>query len=808
MSLFPSLFAPFDTTVLLSARENLYQFVSLLLLFKMMCMGISMYVFASGFRISRGYKILAGVSYGLCSCTLIHYQIGTVMLDVAILFPLLMLGFYHLLEREKALPYILLLALCMGRSFYVSCMICLYSFFAAGAYFYCRGGISRHARKCRLFLVSMMSAMLLSSISWLPAMLNLAESARTAMVTQKSFLGMYLAALSGDSDFRPVVFLMYGVCILMGSSFWIAIITKAWHGLKGELSYYRAIFLLVILAIFVSGTETLYHGGSRMMWPVRFAFIPAFVFIEIGLTSIREKLVFPDGAASQKWREVLLSAGIIGCIGCSVLGLAMEFSQYLGGIMFVTAAAFVICCLLQRFCLHSPACKPPLILLVLLVEYGIALYLWLPPPMEKMTASPRQHTPDWHQEEYNRYLFTATDLKRELDGHLPDSLRTLPALHTTRNADNNFNSLYAALAGTCSLENFIPSCPSRVQRQYAALGYGYDYTRVLDSGGTLFSDALLHITNVFTVDMPLSPEFYSEDASIRSVHWYRPHYTLPFGLEIADDAPPCDNVFAYQNHIFHLLAGDGENLLTVCENQSGPRMEISVAGRQELYFYSDNRGYDTIHRIYVNGKIHPVPNLTDSDNTSYPKEFNNRLLDLGTFEDEMVTLELETVEDYDFSQVHLGLLDVKKLASFCESFPASLQEPPEITKDSLFLRHDSPKGGILFLPITYYQNWHCMVNGEKTEPRPVFGSFLGVPVRAGGNDIQLKYEPLPMAVFPYWGLAAAVWAAAWAGRRQLAAIGDRVDDSIGKCYMLLWWSALAVVYAIPFLFAVHWTLAE
>ncbi len=99
-------FTPFHLLLLLTERENIYQFVSIIILARMLAMAFAMYVFTCRYQVHRIWKIICSVLYGLGSCALIYHQIDYVMLDIAVLFPILMTGFYTLLEGE--IPYFIL----------------------------------------------------------------------------------------------------------------------------------------------------------------------------------------------------------------------------------------------------------------------------------------------------------------------------------------------------------------------------------------------------------------------------------------------------------------------------------------------------------------------------------------------------------------------------------------------------------------------------------------------------------------------------------------------------------------------------
>ena len=761
----------FDFPVIFSERANLYQFFSVLLLFKMCCMGVAMYFFACRYDVHRGLKILTGVLYGMCSCVLVHYQIGYVMLDMAILFPVLMVGFYLLMEKDQPFLYLVMLAFCIYKNTYVSFMICMYLFPLGLFYLLFCAERKEAARKCRNLVISSLLAIGCSSPSWFSMISSLGDSNRLAMSgggSPSGLFSMYWNVIAGENGgFHVPDFLMVS-CLLMGHGWMFSSVFLSWKKMTGVLRYHKAQLILLLCAMFLPGTELLWHGGSHFMWPVRFAFIVTFALLEICLVLRQQGILCVVGCAGQKFFVSSDGRGLFSAIFFLAVAtvfhiwLSLRFTDYWISLLAVSTFCFLLWTVFYKYALHhSFPQRNVLILAALVMELGCNGWNWLAPDFVKMSSSPLQVTPDWNTQEYNQYFLTTEALFREI------SHQGKSPLDRTRDVFHSFNSNYAAMTGTCSISNYRGNIPSRIQDQYAALGYGTEGVRVLDSGGTLFSDALLHVTSVFTTEQELSREFYQEDPSVSAVHWYHCRYELPVGIEIRQDALPSREVFAYQNHVFHAITGRGDDLIEIYQGGlDRERIEIPVRGRKELYFYGDfvyhgDRSAE-IGEIRVNGNIFQIPNLTEMRNTAYPAEFNSRLLDLGTFEDEIVVLELEKNKEVDASKLHVGLLDLGKMSeAFRRIREKNHVSEAEIGPLSLSLHQESERGGILFLPVNFYPAWKCEVNGQLVALESVFGGFVGIPVSQGSNEIRMEYrKELPRGVLVLvWGsaLLSAMW---------------------------------------------------
>ncbi len=725
----------FNFPVLFTERENIYLFASIVLLYKMVCMGLSMYFFACRYDVPRGWKILSAVGYGMCSCVLIYYQIGYVMLDVAILFPILMRGFYDLMERGEYLLYVVMFAFCMSRSFYVTFMICMYLFPLSLFFLYYCTEREEFQIKCRNLVLSTLLALGISALFWLPDVTSIMGSNRAAVDgTEAGLFDGYFHKIS-DDDLYKISMLGVKICFLMGCSFALAALRTAWPHIKGTLRYHKAQFLLLLCAVFIPGTEVLWHGGSHNVWIVRFAFIISFAMLEILLVLRQQRLI---GFSEESLLENPKKGKVFPIAICLFIICIYEIWSWYqitddwNPLFVYTMVSVLIWYLFYHVTLNQVfSGKKFLLMAALSLEFLLHGLNWIAPSF----------CSTFHA---TQYIFPAVEISRELDHD------SIASMNRTRDVDSRYHTNYASITGTNSIGNFLGSIPMQLQEQYAKLGYGTVWVRITDSGGTLFSDALLHVTSVFATDHEMDQEFYRVNPSIETVHWYDCKYVLPVGIEIRQEAAQDlteTDVFAAQNRIFREITGKNDELIqdipVVFAKEEQQGIDIFVQGRKKVYFYGDftyEEGKPAIEEILLNGEVFQISDRVDVQGTSYPSEDNNRVLDLGTFEDKTIHLEWKGIKEDDLSKLHVGLFDVDKMkavvSEVCEnSTTSNLEAGP----DHVFLKHRAEQEGLLFLPMNYYESWKCEVNGVPEELKSVFGGFVGVPIHPGENEIRLNY---------------------------------------------------------------------
>lgn len=164
-----------------------------------------------------------------------------------------------------------------------------------------------------------------------------------------------------------------------------------------------------------------------------------------------------------------------------------------------------------------------------------------------------------------------------------------------------------------------------------------------------------------------------------------------------------------------------------------------TGGRKVLYFYGTNNT-DLQETITVNGQEVYIPNSDSSENTSYPVDFGNGLICLGSFENESVSVEFNG--EADLSQLHIGWLDYDLLTGAVKEIQ---DQNPKITtlkqkNSGVKFKLDNVTKSNVFLPISYDKGWSCKVNGKKVEIGSIDG-MLSIPVEQGSDNIVLKYRP-------------------------------------------------------------------
>ena len=552
------------------------------------------------------------------------------------------------------------------------------------------------------------------------------------------------------------------------------------------------------------------HGGSRQEWPVRFAFIVNFVMLEIMLASIESKPSILDDVQSKKFALPVVTA-----VAIFVLADIAVNKYAVTQITLLTVGSVVGLFWLSLYIVtvwHPP--RWIIVVPVVIIELVIMQYAWFAPNFTGYSYSKHQGTDHWNTSEFNQYFFTSTDMAREINHS------EINPLVRARDFDGVFGSNYAFITETNSIGAFYGGMSKNTKALYASLGHSHTGGQcIFDSGGTLFTDALLNIRSVFTLDKTLSDEFYIENPSVKSVRWFDRKFNLPVGLTVDNDVDIIDNTFYFQNAVFKAVTGREDKLITqypieVDEHSQhldiaghplgsvNAKLLINVVGRREIYFYGDaqkNPAEDEELRHFtfkLNGADFFIPNLTEHKNRIYPVDYNSYLLDLGTFEDETVELDFDTVDEYDFNGgIHVGGLDIDLMRSAFDDLNAgNAVEIVSVDNHELSIKVNALDDEIIFLPIPLNDGWHCSINGVETPIKKIFGGFIGIEVPKGASDIQLKFSMpgvergLLVSAFGL-PLAICLW--------RKNDFASTLDLPIGCLYMMLAFVLILIMYVVP-----------
>lgn len=395
-------------------------------------------------------------------------------------------------------------------------------------------------------------------------------------------------------------------------------------------------------------------------------------------------------------------------------------------------------------------------------------------------------------------------------------------LERIKNADVQLNTNYSLLLERSAISNWTHMIPESLQTSLSNMGYSTVFTRTLDSGGSVFTDALLGITNTLTVDTADS-NLYRFRQKAGDFNYYDNIYTLPFG--ITADKTILNNlsydICASQNALYQSITGTEDEILhklqrTASSGQSkiisaattggnGYSYQIQITGKEVLYFWSASTNLN----IYVNGQAVKIPSYNMPDNLKYKQNFNNKLIALGTFEDESISVTVTGNNKFSSDSINFATLSLEKMDALTELFSGYNSQP--VVGDaslSMTIAADS-SDKYAFIPVCYDKGWSCTVNGEEIQIEKAAGSFMAIPLQNGANQIEMRF--LPVGLIPgiiisavtLLCVAGLIWLCV--ARKRPVAIPAPVLTIAEYVFFAVLAAAVLLIYVMPILYSVYQT---
>ena len=148
----------------------------------------------------------------------------------------------------------------------------------------------------------------------------------------------------------------------------------------------------------------------------------------------------------------------------------------------------------------------------------------------------------------------------------------------TKCKDFIFSSNFPYLLGTSAFSNWTNMIGEKIFNLSYMLGYSSNYTRLLDCGGTAFSDALLNYK--YTISKNELPHIlYDKIDQTADFKLYKNKISIPFGISVSNKLSNLsyENPFQYQNEIYQELFN--ENLIDIIPFSN----EVAITEKSILY---------------------------------------------------------------------------------------------------------------------------------------------------------------------------------------------------------------------------------
>ena len=741
-----SMLSPFNLLLYLFPRTLILESISVLTLVKMIFMAVAMYAYINKKYNSLSYnmKVVFSLMYTFCGYTVLYGSCFTPWMDIVALFPLLMLAYENMMQTGKKLFYIIMVAIIFIINYYLGAMSLVYIFLISGAYVLLmskKEKIKEHAWNLGIGTVAGLG---LSCFVLVPVMMRLSGSQRggsgQGIVSQ--YIGWIKSAIISDGQMAAFQRWM----MLYGMAFAAAVIImglKKFKEEKNTIRYMISLLLISLLPIVVEGINLMWHFGSYNGYTLRNGYIVAFTLITVAAYFAQR--MFEEVTADKKQIVKQLVIFVVAAAVYAVIYNIIPSND-------IILAAFIlfIAIFIAAFIFYNKKLKKDgigfdfnTIIAIVAIEVFIGAYSLIGPPKFY----------EYEPYQYGDYVQAANEVKDSLDIEESVTERIV-------NPDISLNANYPLILRRSAMSSFTAALQSDTQSYSKKFGYSKYFLWLLDSGGTVFTNSLFHVTQAVNVN-ELDSQMYTAVRSDGDYTLYDANYKLPFAMSVNKNITRQDfsgNWEDLHNIFYKALTNDTQDIvngMSYTKKESSVIREYNVRadGKQAVYINIvdvNNRNTDanaswlisSMH-IYVNGEAVLVPTLGDVKNTAYFTDYNNNLVYLGTFENENFTIRVEYDDPWylKVSEVSFAGLDMDKMQSLVDKHADDYCET-SYTSDSLTVKlNGSGVNNMALIPVVYSDNWNVKVNGKKVKAKSVCGLFTGVDIHAGENVIEMTFEP-------------------------------------------------------------------
>ncbi|MBO4374618.1 MAG: YfhO family protein [Lachnospiraceae bacterium] len=766
------------------------------------------------------FIIAMSVAYGLCGYVLTHYTITT-YLDMAALFPLLMLSLFGVLQnrddicigKRPVIKRTAIYALCLGYttalSYYLGFMNLIFILLVSGTYIFLI--VPKEERKAvsSKLVIGTVTGLMISAFMLLPAALQMTTSSRFNSNLQGSPLGTIKDILwsIGADMYYIKGFAVFGCFLAM--AFIITGLVRFRKERRINLFLCLFCFYPCALIIFES-INLLWHMGTYYHYPIRCGYLIPFTLLTAGAyfaaryegdkgdrgtvllspVSTSEPgdmdVAIPTEAEKRRQKDRppvsrsllrLMTGYIIFTTLAVILGVAV-LRIYLGhGVweihdLFRAYLVFAAVMLLiyLAFIFFK---RPDGVFIFLAVELCVGAYIGFGMPnfTDVFSSDPEQS---------GAYVQTSSALQQDMK--IRESVTD-----RIKNPDTMLNANYGMVIRRATVGGWANT--ARRDQLEAAMAFGYNahFMRILDSGGTLFSDALLHVTQTLTCrDDLYTDEAWEKTAQADGYTLFDNKYILPF-IMLTDpsfsgaydgDTDAREMTEEYYRAVYKGAVGKEAGSDEFAEWLD--LKDLHIDGSKALYLHG-GKGEE----IKVNGKTIPVPTIGYPDNKTFPAGFNSNLLYLGLYEDEDVKIEGISK---DAKVLSIDLKALEELCALCKK-----EIPSEYSGSAYKFTFSADRSGQALIPLTYDRGFMAYVNGRKVPVKNIDDLFMGIPVEKGENAILLQFVPKGYnigIIITILGLIAAFIVLPFFDENLIGTVSKYLT---AVCYAL----ALTILYIIP-----------
>lgn len=737
--------SPFNYLFILVPKMEIPAMVTIIVSLKIALSAVCMAYFLAK-KDGTTSKNLVIVPMALCyalSNYVIGYNWNFMWMDCIMIFPLIILGFKRLMEKEDPKLYVLSLAYCLYCNYYIGFIICV--FLVLWFLAYRHKGIKKFILDgCFFAFYSVLSAGLVAFLL-IPAYKGIMTTASAGTEMPKwSWYGSIFEILKQQFILtKPINSQVFdgGANLYCGTfiifAFFVYIFAS--HIRFSEKFGKLALVALLLVSCNETRLNFIWHGFHNQYGiPNRFTFVYIFVLVVIAYDVLRR--------ISKINIAYVLSGGFLAASFVLICNMKAEggLDKLVLILTFVFIAVYAILCMLRSagvlnrvvfMIIFTVICSGELIYNAAkgFSENGYAGLVYYSTTPEVTQANDRIE--ELAKEEnagfYRSELMKSTVLDEVTWHHMP------------------------------SVGTFCSTVLGDMTSTMGRLGFYTGANEFLYMGATPFTNSIFNVRYLIERPGDLNNFAFEYVDNVESVNIFENKYPLSLGFAVNEDIKNWDRdanlPFAAQNTLAYAMTGmpvmfnakhpelivasetaetqaSGDDVMVTPYASGNASFFASFFAEEDGDYYVNCRGNSVYKiRIYVNGneiaydryqlQIFHIGELSKDDYVSI--EYEYRSLGTGT-----------TV-----AHIHVSTFDENAYNDIYSELNKNMLDVTELEDGYVKAELDMPEGKTLFTSIPYDEGWTVKVDGKKTDYYKSIGSFIGVDIEAGEHEIEFMYVP-------------------------------------------------------------------
>lgn len=732
-------------SIFVSKSEMIY-FVNILIILKLSLCALTaaLYFKKCKPKLHNGISIALSLMYALCGYGMLFYQ-NIMWLDIMYLFPILMIGLEKLTKQKNNLLYIISLTAIMVMNFYICYMVAVFILIYMALYYFSSKGSQARREVCAKFLSGTLISALISSIVWLPSIIQVSASGRVGSVFDNINGSKFL---SGYYTVLPMLFCTALIFVILLFHFFSR------NQITKKQRSNLILLTLMLIPLFIEPVNILWHTGNYMSFPARYGFITVFIGLICCSDFLEEKdeklkiknsklqyLIIPITAALLYGYYYFTARFINNNFEAltqytATLWGTKESFDGLAKLFIISACCYLIILILYRKKFITKSILAMMLVMMCALEAmgNIRLYMISPAinnPSRTATFSDITDLSDRINDD--DFYRVATDYKTS-DYNLVGALGYNSISHYTSLTDHNY------------------------MKMQKLLGYSTVWMKTAGNGGTELTDALYSIKYRLTEKKNSNKNIVvsNDKFAIDTLPYY-----MGLGLICDNDLSECkdfpDNMTRaqIQQYVFQNIFNTKQQLISEynydkneskgisysdnkyqINNSAKIKYKCFVSGKQSLYFDCYDNFSNSLSENYYDGLTVKVDGSLKK--SKYPNADGNGLLKLGEFENQTVTIEITSNKNLSCYSFGVFGLDLNLLS---DSIEKSQAMDLKYSGGKIYGKAYAGKNKTCLLAVPYNEGLKIKVNGKYVECRRVISDFTAFELNEGENIIEITLIP-------------------------------------------------------------------